>query len=180
MKTCNKCGIEKSPDCFYLVHSYECKDCVKSRAKNYYYQARDAAGKGPRKPKRSPEEIRAIDRVRSAKFRKEQPELSKQRRTLACRRWTKKYPEKSAERARGREAQKKGATPRWANKFIMQEIYHLSWLRTRVTGLQFHVDHIVPLNSPLVCGLHVEHNLQILDGGSNVAKSNRSWPDMPE
>lgn len=38
-----------------------------------------------------------------------------------------------------------------------------------------HVDHIIPLVHPLVCGLHVETNLQAIDPIKNIKKSNR-WP----
>jgi hypothetical protein len=42
------------------------------------------------------------------------------------------------------------------------------------------VDHIVPLNHPLVYGLHNEHNLQVISKKFNAYKSNLFWPDMPE
>jgi hypothetical protein len=42
-----------------------------------------------------------------------------------------------------------------------------------------HVDHIVPLVSKFVCGLHCEANLQLLPGPENQRKGNRVWPDMP-
>lgn len=41
------------------------------------------------------------------------------------------------------------------------------------------VDHIVPLQSPLVCGLHTLANLRIITFSENSAKLNRHWPDMP-
>lgn len=41
------------------------------------------------------------------------------------------------------------------------------------------VDHTVPLNNPIVCGLHVPWNLEPMPPAQNFAKSNHWWPDMP-
>lgn len=71
------------------------------------------------------------------------------------------------------------ATPKWANKFFISEAYALANLRTKKLGYPWHVDHIVPLKSKIVCGLHVEHNLQVIEGSLNMSKGNRVWPDMP-
>jgi hypothetical protein len=61
----------------------------------------------------------------------------------------------------------------------MNEIYHLARIRTKSTGVIHHVDHIVPLRSKLVCGLHVPENLQVIEGKLNLRKNNKWWPDMP-
>ena len=80
---------------------------------------------------------------------------------------------------RSRFARKRKAQPVWASKFIMSEFYDASRLRTLHTGIKWNVDHIVPLRSKIVCGLHVEHNMRVIPAYENNKKSNRLWPDMP-
>lgn len=67
----------------------------------------------------------------------------------------------------------KKAMPKWANTFFIEEIYALAKLRTKLLGIDFQVDHIIPLRGALVCGLHVENNLQILTKKDNLKKSNK-------
>jgi 5-methylcytosine-specific restriction endonuclease McrA len=64
-------------------------------------------------------------------------------------------------------------TPRWANVDEIKEIY----LEAARRGMQ--VDHVVPLQSDFVCGLHVSANLRLLERQENQSKGNRWWPDMP-
>lgn len=78
-----------------------------------------------------------------------------------------------------RNAQKLKAHPKWANDFFIEEAYHLAALRTKMLGFKWHVDHIVPLQSKFVCGLHVENNLRVIPGAENLGKGNRHWPGMP-
>ena len=79
-------------------------------------------------------------------------------------------------------ARKFNATPKWANKFFIEEIYDLARRRTLLKSgghAKWHVDHIVPLKSDLVCGLHIEHNLQVIPSEINFRKQNKYWPEMP-
>jgi len=73
-----------------------------------------------------------------------------------------------------RRATKRNATPAWADERAMASIYAEAARITRETGLPHEVDHIVPLQSPLVCGLHVPCNLRIVTREVNRRKSN-SW-----
>lgn len=65
-----------------------------------------------------------------------------------------------------RRALKLKATPPWADLEKIKELY-----RTCPEG--YHVDHIIPLQGALVCGLHVESNLQHLPALENLQKSNK-------
>ena len=60
---------------------------------------------------------------------------------------------------------KRKQMPAWADEQKIKDIY-----ANRPDG--YHVDHIVPLQGALVCGLHVENNLQYLPAKQNISKSN--------
>jgi 5-methylcytosine-specific restriction endonuclease McrA len=75
-----------------------------------------------------------------------------------------------------RRAKQYQATPSWANGFFIEEIYHLAALRTKMLGTPWEVDHIVPLQSKQVCGLHVEYNLQVIPMKQNRSKGNKHEP----
>lgn len=57
--------------------------------------------------------------------------------------------------------------PPWANREKIEAIYKEAYER----GMT--VDHIIPLTSSTVCGLHVDYNLQILSLSDNRVKSNQ-------
>jgi hypothetical protein len=71
-----------------------------------------------------------------------------------------------------RRAQIRQAMPAWANIGDIVAVYKESVRITQETGIQHHVDHIVPLGGKNVCGLHVWWNLQILTGQENMRKGN--------
>ena len=93
--------------------------------------------------------------------------------------WHQKNKARRAAYKAGREAAKMCATPAWANQFFIEEIYDLARLRTEYLGVKHSVDHIVPMTSKVVCGLHVEHNLRVIPHRQNISKLNRHWPQMP-
>lgn len=59
------------------------------------------------------------------------------------------------------------ATPTWSETVEIAQLYREG------ARLDMHVDHMLPINSDWVCGLHVLCNLQLLPGPANVRKSNR-------
>jgi hypothetical protein len=71
-------------------------------------------------------------------------------------------------------ATKLQATPRWLNKGYWFEIGCVYLYRDALKriGLDYHVDHIVPLQGKKVSGLHVPENLQVLPADRNRLKNN--------
>ena len=93
--------------------------------------------------------------------------------------WRSKNRSKVASFMAAYRARKLLATPKWADKEAIESVYELAKALTASTGVEHHVDHIVPLQSKHVCGLHCESNLRAITWKENRTKSNSYWPDMP-
>ena len=82
----------------------------------------------------------------------------------------------SAKYSRKRKLQVKLATAVWANREQIKAFYLKARTRTMESGNRHVVDHIVPLQHPLVCGLHVPANMRIIASRANAVKNNRFDP----
>lgn len=68
-------------------------------------------------------------------------------------------------------AKRAGRLPPWSDLESVLPIYELAQ-EFRDVGVPVHVDHIVPLKHPLVCGLHVVANLRPSTIEGNTKKGN--------
>lgn len=156
---------------------------LKSRAYRATKPERDAAyyQANSERIKANVREYRAANKDRlSAYFKSLDATPTRREQNKArLRAWKKRNPDKvNADTAR-RQLRLRQAYVEWADDSLIAEAYALAKLRTELTGIPWEVDHIVPLNSDLVCGLHWEGNLQVIPARTNLAKSNDWWPDMP-
>ena len=75
-----------------------------------------------------------------------------------------------------RKRRHRKASPQWLTKdqkLAMRKLYLQAMELTRLTGERYVVDHIVPLISDEVCGLHVPWNLRVITQEENLRKSNK-------
>ena len=85
-------------------------------------------------------------------------------------------PDKIAALNAKRRAAKLKRIPSWSSASdikYMEALYSSTQRITRCTGIQFHVDHIIPLQGQLVSGLHTPSNLQIISSYLNLSKHNK-------
>ena len=97
-----------------------------------------------------------------------------EKRQLIRKRWRIENPEKVRSNKRfsqaNRRALKLQACPTWVDRSEISKIYE-------ECPPGYHVDHDVPLNHPLVCGLHVPANLNPIPAEENLRKSNSFDPE---
>lgn len=65
------------------------------------------------------------------------------------------------------------ATPAWVDRAAISAIYQEARARSVAERVEYHVDHIWPIQHPECCGLHVPWNLRVILATENCAKGNR-------
>ena len=141
------------------LHSW-CKICRSARGKAYYKENKEEIlTKNKKWSENNKERHRELVRQNNRDRKGKNPDF-----------WKPYYEENKSEyaaRTAKRRATKKQATP----DFIDEELVKFFYKAARWLNLE--VDHIVPLQSDIVCGLHYELNLQLLPMSENRAKGNR-------
>ena len=91
--------------------------------------------------------------------------------TIPYKDWTPQQKGKWVAYVSARQKRIKQATPKWADLSAIKEVYIRAQQFTKETGTPHEVDHIIPIQGKLVCGLHVPANLQILTEKENQSKN---------
>jgi hypothetical protein len=190
-KVCKKCGVEKDIFKFSKKSSSKdrlqpsCKECVKEYLVSYYLHNKLKAIKYANDYhaknrdlillKQSEYRSKNLDKLKV----KQKTYRSSHKESIAIKK--KEWQQSNKERVNGKNAKRRAtklqASPSWSDDTCIGGLYELAAVFNR-TGINLHVDHIVPLISDEVCGLHCEANLQLLPANNNLSKGNRHWPDM--
>lgn len=160
--TCKSCWREKT-DAWAAENQERRREIALKWAKNNYPKIRKNKAR-----------YRKEDPDRMRKWERENPDLKRKINAE----WKRNNKGAVVASTRRRQAAKSLATPSWANQGAITAVY-MRAAEMRSAGVDVHVDHIVPLRGEIVCGLHVENNLQIISAMENLLKGNRVWPDMP-
>lgn len=196
-KTCTKCNLDLPVTSFYETKKTKsglascCKTCHGLWAKENRERVNETAKKYNATEKRKAykkqwalanrEKLNAL--ARAANYKKRWGEEGKPKPIGKIASRQKYYAKNAAKWANDRvklKTAKEQATPLWANGKEISKIYWEAYTLRTEQNKKVHVDHIVPLRSKYVCGLHVHTNLRIVDAVENMKKGNREWPDMPE
>lgn len=179
MKKCSKCDMSKSTSAFRLMSrsadgfSAWCIECHKQASSEHYQRNKveraDAA-----------KAWREQNRDKSNQISRDYNHRNRDARADQYKEWAKLNAGMRRLSTAKRKAAMLQAIPVWANLAEMKAIYSDAKRIQDATGIRMHVDHVVPLQSPLVCGLHCEANLRVIPGAENEGKRNFWWPDMPE
>lgn len=164
MKLCCKCFSEAR----HKTSAY-CKQClVDYSRKRYDLKKQELKAKQNLYSRQNKNKVYAANK----KWKQQNLELAK---NLSAK-WKKENAGRVNAKCKERRLAVKNAVPKWVDKeelWLIEEAYNLSQLRGKMFGIQFHVDHIVPILGKNVCGLHTINNLQVIPAIENCRKGNR-------
>ncbi len=160
-KFCSKCNQTLPTTSFFKNKSrYDglqgyCKECKCQRDRQYDSEHRD--------------------KINGAARRRRSTGDSRQSHLDALTRYRAKNQPVRTKLQMARKSAKLKRTPAWLTEFDLLKIkclYQLAAMRTRESGYDWHVDHIIPLQGAFVSGLHVPSNLRVIPAIDNMRKSN--------
>lgn len=172
---CFCCSTEKPSEAFWPTSKTRCRECAKAKAAPNVARKRAYVRQWQ---KENPERVKqwfSNNRIRrNRQWREMYAKDSdlRTRRAAYCATWVKQNMHLVRANSARRDAAELKATPTWADLDLIKAIYREAARLTIDTGISHEVDHIVPLRSRVVCGLHCAHNLQVITAIENRRKSN--------
>lgn len=191
-KQCRKCLAMKPANEFYAnsqksdgLAAY-CKACISCYEKGRYQCNRDKVRVRTRawydankdKVRSAWKVLYSRTRVDRIKYVGEWQKKNKARKSEYQRRYRVRHAHTVALKDKRRKEALRRAIVPWSDLVAISEFYRKARELSAVTGAEWQVDHIVPIKSDRVCGLHVLDNLRFIPKADNASKGNRHWPDM--
>lgn len=189
-KVCKVCNIEKSLDDYHKSKRHrdgrlnECRICYNKRIldlkdSNPEFRQRTIQNSKNYK-KRHPEKVKKANELYRENNREflrfsysEYTKNNKEKVKEQKKRYVKDNPHMITKTKVRRRVAEKRAVPSWVDHDKIKIVYlKAKWLES-LTGMKYHVDHIIPLQGKNVCGLHCWANLQILEASLNCSKQNQ-------
>lgn len=198
---CRVCGVSQDIDCFPKSNTGKhgrttrCKPCTGIYLKQY--QEANKEKLKLHKQQYYAENKETLDAIGRANYQKDKDAYkerakqwaaeNKEKRVEIRKKYYQANPERMAEKGRKHRAEnpglyrahfkkrqqlKRNAMPAWADEAAIRAIYDECQRISKETGVKHHVDHYYPLKNDLVCGLHVQDNLQIITAYANLSKGN--------
>jgi hypothetical protein len=162
-----------------LVCNNICLACARKNNKVHYKRAlKDQRSTDDGRERRIANDRRYLseNRAKIAEKRRARYAASAEKMRAQRRDWAQANPESVLASQRKVRFLRMRRAPKWLTAedwSAMEALYTESRLITERTGIQQHVDHIVPLVGKTVSGLHVPWNLQVIPATENLKKSNK-------
>lgn len=183
-KECTNCKVEKSLDDFHnnklgrLGKGSRCKLCARLKAKEWREENPKRFSEAKKKCYlRKREQYLERDRENQQKNKdryyarqKRWREENKDHVKLRASNYQKNNKEVTKRISEKRSKALKERTPAWSDIETINLYKQTRASLSKATGLDYQVDHIIPLQGDTVSGLHVPENLQIITARKNRGK----------
>jgi hypothetical protein len=175
MKICSKCKVEKPFEEFSKDKSKkegyrnDCKYCFKEYYKKYYLENKNKLCEYQKLYYKE-------NKNKVSEYKRQYKEENKDALSVYNKQYREENKDKILYLKSKRRAKKLQATPNWLTVEHLKSIerfYSISKEMELISGVKYHVDHIVPLQGDIVCGLHVPWNLQVIEASENLSKNNK-------